>query len=687
VRILTKTNKTRDNFGDKLTTMTTATATMTTTDRQAEAIITLLETFQPRIALQPYLTQLRRIVIDLETSSLSFPLVESSSSASSSSSVLVEENLHQTLGHHDDGIRVTAHFPHLMRQTDEASQSKPHHTTDEKRNSYNNNDIDDGGGDNNTSSRTTSYRTITSAKKNQLVNGCSELLNNILISTSSPTNNNDKSKSTPETTTTTTPLSSISSPSHQYWDAVDDRYMHSSSSSSSSSVVFQEVLNESTIVAKILEFDGSLALYYKNYDLIVGYKNPLRRRRRSRTTSITRSFKNRYAGTKELAFVNKTFYSLIIGPDGLKAWQTLQKLHITHKRKYAKEVIGNYPEYSSSLAKLFAVVICNDAIEFEYMLSKYIISIQQGTSMNNHGGNDVFGMALTEYVKGDEHTIGGGDRTMGIPIGHPFLRYCSCWNAKECDYTTLLAELAYNAVICGATDVLGVLSSRHNTLYGTEFGPTTGGQTLLGEIVAYACTQPCCLEEIADGIRTLMSNQLVDDHEDLHSNQRGSLGNSLHLAAAKGDRELVNALLDIGYDPSIRCDHRAILCAEELRQQKGYNGDFHVNGDHNNKLWLPEDWARVRGHTRVTRLLEEKRKQLQPVTQPQQQPHHSIATLENSNTNKSYDDESGSSSDYTSNSDYDSDSGYGSYDSNEETTDYDTENTNRSHSRRRSRRR
>ena len=78
MRILTKTNENRDTFGDKLTTMPTASTTMmttTTTDRQAEAIITLLETFQPRIALQPYLTQLRRIVIDLETSSTSFPLV------------------------------------------------------------------------------------------------------------------------------------------------------------------------------------------------------------------------------------------------------------------------------------------------------------------------------------------------------------------------------------------------------------------------------------------------------------------------------------------------------------------------------------------------------------------------------------------------------------------------------------
>jgi hypothetical protein len=147
-------------------------------------------------------------------------------------------------------------------------------------------------------------------------------------------------------------------------------------------------------------------LYHKNHDLIVGYKNPLRRRRRSRTTSRTRSIKHRHTGTKELAFVNKIFYSLIIGSDGLKAWKQLQKLHtITRKRKYAREVIENYPTYSSSLAKLFAVVICDDANEFEYMLSKHVISIQQGTHINNDGGNDVFGMALTEYVKGDEHTI------------------------------------------------------------------------------------------------------------------------------------------------------------------------------------------------------------------------------------------------------------------------------------------
>lgn len=297
-------------------------------------------------------------------------------------------------------------------------------------------------------------------------------------------------------------------------------------------------------------------------------------------------------------------------------------------------------------------------------------------------------MALNEYVKGDGRRV-GASRTMGLPQGHPFLKCCSCWNAKESDYTTLLAELAYNAVVCSAIDVLTVLSTRHNTLYSTSFG-ATGNQTLLGELVSYACKQSCCLEEFCQGIRTLMANQRFDER-DLHAFQPGSHGNSLHLAAAKGDRELVYALLDIGCDPNMRCDERAF--PEESyssHSSRHYRSNSNSGGE---KLWFPEDWARIRGHTKIVRLLERRRRQLQLQHQHQQSvlqaapsevSKYSIdsASYRRADSMADFDSDSSCTSDYSDRSDvYDSEeegtetTGFGDEDSTEfenDDTDDDT---------------
>ena len=376
----------------------------------------------------------------------------------------------------------------------------------------------------------------------------------------------------------------------------------------------KEAFDTPEIVSRILEFDGSLAAFYKNYDLLEGYNSPMPRRR-----SQSR-FQRRTTGNRQLAFVNKHFASLVIGAEGLEAWKREARCEIEDRKRLSRQIVsGANP---SPLAKVFAIVIRNDAIEFEYLLRKHVVAIEQGNSLHGDHSNDIFGMALTEYVNGGGDRFGDSDskrafgaqsnesrRSMGLPRGHAFLRFCSCWEAKECDYTTLLAELAYNAVVCGALDVLGVISKRHNTLYSTAFGPS-GSQSLLGLLVAQTCAQPCCLEEVAQGIRTLMSHQRLH-REDLIACQLGSRGTSLHVAAAKGDRELVEALLDVGYHPGVRCDQWDSV-------GRGTNGSSNVSGSHEAKdgstdrLWYPEDWARVRGHTDVARLLERRRRQLEP---------------------------------------------------------------------------
>ena len=361
----------------------------------------------------------------------------------------------------------------------------------------------------------------------------------------------------------------------------------------------QEVFGLSSILARILEFDGSLAAYHKNYDLIEGYMNPYRRRRNQIP------FKHR-PGTNQLAFVNRKFHSLIIGPEGMKEWKKQARQEIQASKRIARKIMANSSnrfknENPSPLAKIFAIVIRNDAIEFEYLLSKHVTSVQQGTSITIFNGNDIFGMALKEYVNGEymdddvDNVVTEGDaRRMGLPRGHPFLKLVNCWQAREFYCTTLLVELAYNAIVYGAHDVLSVLSSKHNTLFSTVFG-RKGGQTLLGAIVAHACSQPSCLEEVSQGIRTLMAKQRYGQ-EELHANQKGSHGNSLHLAAAKGDRDLVDALLEIGFDPTQRCDERAFSESK---------------GERSEKLWYPEDWARNRGHKHIVKLLSRRRKQIQ----------------------------------------------------------------------------
>uniref|UniRef100_A0A7S4AEF8 Uncharacterized protein n=1 Tax=Pseudo-nitzschia australis TaxID=44445 RepID=A0A7S4AEF8_9STRA len=438
----------------------------------------------------------------------------------------------------------------------------------------------------------------------------------------------------------------------------------------------------SEILERILAFDGSLAAYHKNYDLIEGYKSPMRRRR-----SQSR-FQRRDNGSCHLAFVNKRFASLVLGPEGLKAWKVEARLQMEGRKRIARQIMSGAKP--SPLAKVFAIVIRNDAIEFEYLLSKHVISIQQGTSLNNDHGTDIFGMALMEYVKGGDDQFQESEkkyaygtktrdsqRTMGLPREHAFLKFCSCWKATVCDYTTLLAELAYNAVVCGALDVLGVLSARHNTLYSTAFG-LSGSQTLLGYLVAQVCAQPCCLEEVAQGIRTLMAYQRFHT-EELHDYQRGSLGTSLHMAAAKGDRELVHALLDIGCDPSIRCDQRAIMGGEN-------NNGNRTNSNVVDQLWYPEDWARVRGHTRVAGLLGRRRRRLQP--QQDQNPSSELqSVLTEASTRVSadpsyqdYDDSDSScgSDEYDSDSDvFDSEDDASETDDDDDYSEYDTEDSSR----------
>eukprot|EP00531_Pseudo-nitzschia_arenysensis_P014415 CAMPEP_0116125332 /NCGR_PEP_ID=MMETSP0329-20121206/5755_1 /TAXON_ID=697910 /ORGANISM="Pseudo-nitzschia arenysensis, Strain B593" /LENGTH=679 /DNA_ID=CAMNT_0003619367 /DNA_START=130 /DNA_END=2169 /DNA_ORIENTATION=+ len=573
--------------------------------RQAQALVTLLETFHPRSALKPHLVQLKAIVKDLE---LEDGLPDAVLTCPTSTSTECDKS--QQDGPEEDIQKKLTVDTEILSECD----------VDTKENAKDEDDVadlitklkgslsfspqhsvgsttalrNDEGAVNEPSVATESFHG--GSMKTRTFNMAALTLNkhpsNEILSPSNkpPTPMKSSSVRSPKEQ-----QPKGSAPQSQSPSRCGDRYRNSSRFIDAS--VQQEVFETSSILARILQFDGSLAAYHKNYDLIEGYKTPFRRRR-------NQSRFQRRPGTNELAFVNRKFHSLILGPEGLEEWKTQAKQEIESCKRIARQLTSsNSADKPSALAKIFAIVIRNDAIEFEYLLSKYVTLVQQGTYTTNDDESDIFGMALKEYVDGEcmeggicvQDGIEGFEastsetRSMGLPRGHPFLNFIKCWQANEFYYTTLLAELAYNAIVFGAHDVLKVLSSRHNSLFSIAFDST--GQNLLGGVVAYACSQPGCLQEVSQGIRALMAHQRYSQ-DDLHTSQKGSHGNALHLAAAKGDRDLVDALLDIGFDPTQRCDERALPSGT------------------NEKLWYAEDWARIRGHKRVVRLLARRRKQI-----------------------------------------------------------------------------
>ncbi len=571
-------------------------------ERQAQALVTLLETFHPRSALTPYLVQLKAIVKDLELEDGLPDAVQTCPTTTSTECDKSQQDGPEEYDQNDLTVDTgivpdcddakndenDEEVADLMTKL-KSSLSLSSHNSIGSNTALNNDEIvlsrsvattSFNGGSMRTRSFNMAALTMTSRPSNDILSPSNKPPTPMKSSSMSPTTQEQLKQQQQQQ------LAQSQSPSR-----CGDHYMQSSRFIDAS--VQQEVFATSSILARILQFDGSLAAYHKNYDLIEGYKKPFRRR-----ANPTR-FQRRHGNT-QLAFVNRKFHSLILGPEGLEEWKAQARNEIESCKRIARQLISSKStETPSPLAKIFAIVIRNDAIEFEYLLSKYVTLVQEAAYTTNDDESDIFGMALKEYVDGEcfqggiegfEITLESDTRSMGLPQGHPFLKFISCWQAKEFYYTTLLAELAYNAIVYGAQDVMKVLSSRHNTLFSTVMD--SNGQTLLGAVVAYACSQPGCLEEVSQGIRNLMALQRYAP-EDLHSPQKGSYGNALHLAAAKGDRDLVEALLHIGFNPTQKCDERALPSGT------------------NEKLWYPEDWAKIRGHKRVVRLLSRRKKQIQ----------------------------------------------------------------------------
>mmetsp|Transcript_38004 Transcript_38004/g.113502 ORF Transcript_38004/g.113502 Transcript_38004/m.113502 type:complete len:191 (-) Transcript_38004:315-887(-) len=165
------------------------------------------------------------------------------------------------------------------------------------------------------------------------------------------------------------------------------------------------------------------------------------------------------------------------------------------------------------------------------------------------------------------------------------------WEPEE----MLLVSLAYSAAMAGATDALKFFRSQNGWQrngFGNVHLDQKTGCSFLHRLVEVACSNPA-KRGIVEGIRATLSSCNSRCLEGYHVRHRGSIGNPLHRAAARGHKPLVEALVSGGLRPSC-----------PVQSGMGFN-DGRDRG--RNKYKLPEHWAQLRGHKEVVEFLRRRR--------------------------------------------------------------------------------
>ena len=161
----------------------------------------------------------------------------------------------------------------------------------------------------------------------------------------------------------------------------------------------------------------------------------------------------------------------------------------------------------------------------------------------------------------------------------------------------ILAVCLLNAAKAGAVEAAEFLLSFNTSLWSLCFDQK--GNNGFHDAIEYACLVSC-LEAPVKGVRAMLSSvrssppqheylkQMLS--ENLHQRVRGSDGSALHLAAARGHLSLVRVLLEVGMNRTRLAD----------RARNGSAAQRRAPGK------TPAERARLRGHTRVVELLNQR---------------------------------------------------------------------------------
>jgi len=399
------------------------------------------------------------------------------------------------------------------------------------------------------------------------------------------------------------------------------------------------VLSNKDLLKLILEFEGSLAFYHRHYDLIVGYKRSMLYLPSGSVPGSCLSVDTELRtlpGTASNMFVSKSWMSMVAGKDGWDYLKSRSKEQEDSKRRIALEAKSDLS--LSWTARLCAMAIADDADALkEAFKNEKDKSCGIGAAVKEQWYRVV---EESEWPDSEKESYEEYNYCFEpVPGKHPFSPYCvtNCFEDMVMDeWIDVRAEafatsIAYAAALTGSTKALAYLDSYVRQekdfceeLWKTKFSPE-GDDSFIMSLVEYACENPWLDAPIAS-IRTILPgrNNFKDhgDECDLHAIHYGGNGNNLHLAAARGHKSLVEALLEGGMNPSRKCTD---LCnsteyrLEELRMSllrehariKGSSDpiaderidDAGDKGVQELELYLPDDWARVRGHNDVAELL------------------------------------------------------------------------------------
>jgi len=367
----------------------------------------------------------------------------------------------------------------------------------------------------------------------------------------------------------------------------------------------RSVLSNMALLELILEFDGSLAFYHRYYYWIVGYTcpmpNPSSGEIPGSFTSVSEILRNK-PGTVTNMFVCKSWMSMVAGKDGWDYLKSRSKKFVEEEKKIASEAKDDIS--LSWTARLCAMAIADDDD-----------ALKEAFKNENDTSCGIGAAVKEQWHRVVEDTYSDGEEEFyeeyndcfePVPPKHPFYPYCftNCFE-DICEWSESRSEafatsIAYAAALTGSTKALKYLDSvAGDNLWRTHFDQK--GDGFMMSLVVYACANPWLDEPVAS-IRAILPGRnnfkYRGDESCLHGRHRGGNGNHLHLAAARGHKNLVEALLEGGMNPSSRCTR---ICSRRNPMTDERIEDARDKGV--KKLALPGDWAKIRGHDEVAELL------------------------------------------------------------------------------------